>query len=198
MSSTKRGRSRKRHDTYPTPTWCVRRILKAVHLPGGQWLEPCAGNGAIIKAVNAEFQGTISWTACEIRTGPIPSLNLITPRIPKIITGNFFDVPPEQLRGYSVAITNPPFILASEFIERCIPMADHTLMLLRLNFVASEKRAEFMRNTRPDVYVLPNRPSFVGGGKTDSIEYAWFHWFNGCNGKMRVLDSTPKSERRGK
>lgn len=32
-----------------------------------------------------------------------------------------------------------------------------------------------MRSHTPDIYVLPNRPSFSGKG-TDSIEYAWFVW----------------------
>ena len=25
-------------DYYPTPAWCVRRLLEAVDLPGGRWL----------------------------------------------------------------------------------------------------------------------------------------------------------------
>jgi hypothetical protein len=30
---------------------------------------------------------------------------------------------------------------------------------------------------------------------TDSIEYAWFHWWEGSTGKTVVLASTPKDER---
>ena len=54
-----------------------------------------------------------------------------------------------------------------------------------------------MRAQEPDVYVLPNRPSFTGHG-TDSCEYAWFVF--GASrpkprGLVRVLATTPKEQR---
>jgi hypothetical protein len=78
-------------------------------------------------------------------------------------------------KRYAVAITNPPFRLAQGFIDACLKHADTVVMLLRLNYLASKARWEFMSARTPDVYVLPNRPSFTGGG-TDSIEYGWFIW----------------------
>lgn len=52
MSSTARGAVRKREDYYPTPGWCVRRLLEATttKLDGKRWLEPGAGMGHIIRA----------------------------------------------------------------------------------------------------------------------------------------------------
>jgi hypothetical protein len=71
-------------------------------------------------------------------------------------------------------------------------------MLLRLNFLGSSVRAQFMRSHTPDVYVLPNRPSFTGNG-TDSIEYTWFVWRHGnagrAEGKLTLLSETPLAER---
>lgn len=198
MSSTKRGRARQRADNYPTPGWAVRRFLEAVDLPNGRWLEPCAGDGAIIDAVHSKRDPTkIEWSAYEIRKSPMKKLSDVSKNV-HALQADFLkmDGLSETNRHfYNVAITNPPFLLAMEFIERCMYLSEHTVMLLRLNFVASEKRADFMRSERPDIYVLPNRPSFVGGGKTDSIEYAWFHWWKGSNGKMVVLKSTDKLER---
>jgi hypothetical protein len=91
-------------------------------------------------------------------------------------------------RRFAVAITNPPFRLAQEFIDAALACADHVVMLLRLNYLASKGRWPFMSRHTPDVYVLPNRPSFTGG-KTDSIEYAWFVWRPGprSEGRLRVL-----------
>jgi hypothetical protein len=43
MSSTNRGAAREPADNYPTPSWCVRRLLEAVELPPGRWLEPACG-----------------------------------------------------------------------------------------------------------------------------------------------------------
>ena len=43
---------RRDRDYYPTPSWCVRALLETVDLPTGTWLEPTAGDGAIIRAVD--------------------------------------------------------------------------------------------------------------------------------------------------
>jgi hypothetical protein len=197
MSSTKRGKSRIRHDNYPTPYWCTHRLLEAVNLHGGQWLEPCAGDGAIIKAVNAHEgdKKSIYWTACELRKIVIPRLRDAMQHSGEILEGDFFMQYRNQRPRFNVCITNPPFNMAMEFVSRCRLLADHTVMLLRLNFVSSAERSAFMQETKPDIYVLPNRPSFVGGGKTDSIEYAWFHWHRNSTGQLRVLALTPKEER---
>ena len=216
MSSTNRGRERNRADNYPTPGWCVKRFLEAVPLPGGYWLEPCAGTGDIIHAVGLRTEPT-HWTAFEIRPETQPSLMRFVPHERIFITDFLkLDLSQEAYQTYHVAITNPPFSLALPFIERCLYMAQHTVMLLRLNFVASEGRAEFMRKTKPDIYVLPNRPPFIEVPKfnklgqvkydsagnvmtkkaTDSIEYAWFHWHHNSQGILRVLNTTPASERK--
>lgn len=197
MSSTNRGKQRHRADNYPTPGWCVKRFLEAVPLPVGTWLEPCAGDGAIIKAVHEVIDPTkLQWTAVEIRGETIPLLKQVIID-DGVIHADFLNAPisEDNFKFYNVAITNPPFSLAQPFIERCRYMAHNTVMLLRLNFAASESRATFMRETQPDIWVLPNRPSFVEDGSTDSIEYAWFHWYQGSQGTLRVLASTPKSER---
>jgi hypothetical protein len=50
-----------------------------------------------------------------------------------------------------------------------------------------------------DVWVLPNRPAFKEDNKTDSIEYAWFHWqapFEHTFSQTHLLDLTPREERR--
>jgi hypothetical protein len=96
---------------------------------------------------------------------------------------------------FDLVLTNPPFSLAMEFIRACEKLATHRIFLLRLNFLGSEERSNYIRQTRPDIYVLPNRPSFVNG-TTDSCEYAWFHWHPDSTGRYVVLPSTPISERK--
>jgi hypothetical protein len=168
----------------------VKRLTEAVRLPAGEWLEPCAGDGAIIRAINIPG---VTWDAIEIRKRPMQSLE----KIDKVaaVNCNALEFLQDNTLSYNVAISNPPFSLAQEFIDICRIRARHVVMLLRLNYLSSEKRHEFMSRTRPDVYVLPNRPSFVGGGKTDSIEYAWFHWHEGSTGKLRILALTTKEAR---
>ena len=72
-------------------------------------------------------------------------------------------------------ITNPPFSLAQEFLDKSLEEADVVIYLLRLGFLESINRKEFNTNNPPDhLVVLSKRPSFTGNGKTDSAAYAWF------------------------
>jgi hypothetical protein len=68
VSATKRGSGvRTPDDAYETPAWCVQRLLEKLQLPGGNWLEPGAGDGAIIKAVGCGFPGVrgIPWRSWD-------------------------------------------------------------------------------------------------------------------------------------
>ena len=79
-------------------------------------------------------------------------------------------------------------------IKHAMTQADQVCMLLRLNFLASESRCEWMQNNTPDVYVIPNRPSFKGKG-SDACEYGWFLWDCQSTGRLFILDSTAKEKR---
>ena len=201
MSSTNRGNARNHADFYATPHWVVHRLLERLTLPGGTWLEPGAGEGNIIRAVH---RPDVRWTALELRAECRPQLETLEPRPEVVITDKFVkkladDQKPLCGRRFDVALGNPPFSLALEFVQESLELADTVVMLLRLNFLGSSKRAEFMRGHTPDVYVLPNRPSFTGKG-TDSIEYAWFVWRHRdagrSEGKLTLLAETPSTERR--
>jgi hypothetical protein len=200
MSATNRGLTRRAaDDNYPTPAWCVHRLLEAAHLPAGRWLEPTAGSGAIVRAVRERLPG-IEWTAVELRPECRDSLEVGAGPEGRVVVHDLLTLTAGDLAPpFDVAITNPPYALAQQVIERCLPLAGVVAMLLRLNFLASRTRAPFMRSQPPDVYVLPDRPSFTGGGRTDSIEYAWFVWPSvraRQHGELRVLAATPVDQRR--
>ena len=73
-----------------------------------------------------------------------------------------------------IIITNPPFKLAMEFLEKSLKEADVCIYLLRLGFLESKKRREFHQKNPPtNLIVLSERPSFVAGG-TDKTAYAWY------------------------
>jgi hypothetical protein len=131
----------------------------------------------------------VQWDIWELRESERRSLLSAAPGA-NITIGDFLDAAAAKRsrNRYAVAITNPPFRLAQAFIEACLQRADTVVMLLRLNYLASKSRWEFMSGHTPDVYVLPNRPSFTGGG-TDSIEYGWFVWTQDrrSEGRIKVL-----------
>ena len=190
MSATNRGGTRRDADYYPTPAWCVDRLLEAVDLPRGEWLEPCAGDGAIMRAVDAQDwddHHDMVWTTVDIREES--GADIIADYL-------WMGCPELGDKRFDVAITNPPFGHAEEFVHASLARADIVVMLLRLSWLASERRAPFMRQNPPSVYVLPNRPSFTGDGSTDAADYGWFIWGLGGPPRLHVLRSTPPEERR--
>jgi hypothetical protein len=176
MSSTKRnkeGFERATFDYYPTPAWTVHRLLEKLNLPGGIWLEPCAGDGAIAKAVN-EVRKDVEWDFNEIQPEMCKTLKSLPHRTLTNLDYRQVSTRSEQPR---VIITNPPFALAMDCIQKSFELKpDYIVFLLRLNFLASKARAAFMSLNTPDVYVLSARPSFIHTGQGDSVDYAWFVW----------------------
>ena len=144
-------------DAYETPGWAVHRLLEKLQLPrGGTWLEPCAGSGNIIRAVQEVYRE--HWGAVEIRKECQADLEQLGV---KPFIEDFLAIDPKSLLHFQVLLTNPPYSLAQQYIERGLEIADHVVVLLRLNFLASEERQAFLSTHTPDIYVLPNRPSFV-------------------------------------
>jgi len=203
MSSTKRGGQRSAADYYPTPGWCVERLLEAVPLRGGVWLEPTAGDGAIVRAVNGYRRRHafpwVKWHLVELEDRHEPKLRLAGGSSADVQICSFLDYEPPNNVDVDVAILNPPFRIASEVIEHAFELrAAVVVALLRLNYLGSERRAAALRAFMPSVYVLPNRPAFDDRG-TDSDEYAWFVWQRGRGqggqGRISVLESTPRDQR---
>ncbi len=199
MSATGRGSPRIDHDNYPTPAWAVRRLLEAVALPAGSWLEPTAGDGAIIRAVR-KVRRDVVWTACELRpecsatllglTGNVWTSDFLSPRLSFYRPGR---------RNFDAAVLNPPFTLAQQVVEKCKAVSDYVAALVRLNLLEGDDRAEWWRADMPDVYVLPNRPSFTDDGGTDATAYCWLVWTperGRSSGALRVLPATALADRK--
>lgn len=166
---------------YATPAWCVRRLLDAAWPGGRWWLDPCAGDGAIPEAL---ADGAVEWTLIDIRDTGIEGLE---------VCDYLRKAPPRS--PWDACIMNPPFSKALAFAQKAAREADRVCMLQRLCWLASADRAEWLRRHTPAVYVLPNRPSFTGDGKTDGQDYAWFLW--GCGDPIvRILADTSAAERK--
>lgn len=163
MSATARGAERVQHDAYPTPAWVVRRLLDACPLPSGVWLEPCAGEGAIIAAANEGCatgrHAPFEWSAIELRAECHQALVALV-GASSVHTGvDYLEI---EASGADVIITNPPFEIAFEIAQKALTEAPVVALLLRLNWLASDDRAAWLHAHTPSVYVLPNRPSFCG------------------------------------
>lgn len=180
MSATGRSQVRAENDFYATPAWCVKAIQHKLPQEGG-WLEPCAGDGAIIRA------GVHYWEAIEIDPTHYNALSAEyeAGRLASFRIADFLSVPIGDLGRYDLVLTNPPYRQAQDFIEKSLLIADQAVFLLRLNFLEGRKRAAFLRQYTPDVYVLSRRPSFTGKG-TDATAYAWFSFYSTPRSQGRV------------
>lgn len=161
---------------YPTPPSAITPIIECpdLTLPGGLWLDPCAGTGRIPLTVNAH-RSDVVWLMAEIDERHAPHLAAAVRPVDTLLPfGNFLTMAwPHPLA--ELMIMNPPFSLALDFVRAGFDRAASVLMLQRLNWLAPA-RSSWLRNYMPDVYSLPTRPSFTGDGSTDAAEYAWFHW----------------------
>ena len=193
MSSAGRGAERQPDDAYYTPAWATHAILRRLDLPlRGVWVDPCAGSGAIIRAARerSPHNTLVDWHVAELREecrADLEALDL-EPTIGDALDPDHVVNP--WTGGYGspvVCLTNPPYKFALEFVKRSLIECEHTVMLLRLAFLESQKRATWLRSNKPDVYVLPKRPSFVHG-RTDSAAYAWMHWRRSARPPFAIYD----------
>lgn len=176
MSSTNRGTVRNEVDFYVTPDETIEKILyELAWCHGTEILEPCAGNGAIVRALKHKPTKYIV-TAVEIRNSETE--NLFKAGADHVYCGIDFLKMSKLNPKPEVIITNPPYSIAQEIIEHCFEIAPDAeiIMLLRLGFLGSKKRKSFWgKHPVTQLYPLGQRPSFTGKG-TDSADYAWFVW----------------------
>ena len=86
---------------------------------------------------------------------------------------------------FNTIITNPPFALAREIIEKAmndINDGGFVIMLLRLNFLEGKSRFDFWQKQLPKyIFVHSARLRFTDNDKTASVAYAHYVWQKGCN-----------------
>ena len=167
MSATNRGAVRNKNDLYETPLYAIDLIKQEIDWNKVDvFLEPCYGSGAIWREIHVMKK--FCW---EINFG----LDYLKDGHNGFVLHHGYDV--------GLIITNPPFSLAEEFIDRSLDDIMSlfggltVIMLLRINFLGSQKRRKWWQGKEPThLFVLSKRPSFNGDGKTDATEYAWFCW----------------------
>jgi hypothetical protein len=154
---------RDNHDFYVEPLWCSERLFAVETFAGAIW-DPAAGLGTIPRAARAaglsNFASDIADRGCGARQ-------------------DFLTAPAPTTGAFSVA-TNPPFVLAREFVERALMLGATKVAVIfptaRLNAARWLEALPLAR-----IWLLTPRPSMPpgnvilrggkpGGGKTD---FAW-------------------------
>lgn len=159
MSQRESGYARKERDLYETPAWVTKALLP--HLPSGSlaiW-EPAAGSG---KMSDALIEGGHRVYSSDIEHGD-DFLQTIDRRWP-------------------VIVTNPPYELATEFIDHALKMVGGdglVAMLLRTDFDHAKTRQHLFGKCRffKKKIVLTKRIVWFEGPKAaPSFNHAWYVW----------------------
>lgn len=203
MSSTNRKNASERHvaDYYVTPADSIKEFLDAFNqdycnddyrrgdtTTPISIFDPCAGGDATHKmAYPWAIERFSGWnvnklTTIDIRPDSLAEFKedyLLRP--PPVGADNMYDI----------AITNPPFAIALDVIQKClgeVAEGGWVIMLLRLNFFGSQERSTWFKQNMPEVcYVHSKRMKFTNTGGTDSIEYMHACWRVGYNPKFTKL-----------
>jgi predicted RNA methylase len=170
-------------DFYETPSWAVRAIFPHLPVVEGKTriLDPGCGTGAILREIGAHYPEN-EVCGLEIDSGRFEACSASTD-LP-VLQGDFMN----HSDRWDLIVSNPPYSFAIEFVQHALSLAPVVAMLLRLPWLASQKRAQWHRENPAHVCVLPKRPSFTVDGKTDATEYAWFIWGTDRAGTHTILD----------
>tara|TARA_B100000427_G_scaffold189671_1_gene157611 strand:- start:265 stop:903 length:639 start_codon:yes stop_codon:yes gene_type:complete len=165
---------RKKSDFYETPYTLTRKFLEVEYFnKSGTVCEPACGGGAIERVLK-EYWEDNNVTAYDKET-------------------NFL----WEMGNYDYIITNPPFSIAFEFIQRAKLVAKSKFaLLLPLSYLHGKKRFDEIYSERnyglEKVYVFTRYPMLGeelredGKYNTGMMVYAWYVWTNGYGGQPTI------------
>jgi hypothetical protein len=154
------GSERRPEDFYPTPKYVTEALLEREKFIGTIW-EPACGDGAMSKVIEAAGYSVTSSDLIDRGYG---------------WTEDFMKFTDASFMGSNI-ITNPPYKIATEFVERALSLATNKVcMLLKLQFLEGIKRnALFVRYPPKTIYMFSKRIAF-GVGKSPLMNHCWFVW----------------------
>lgn len=158
-------------DDFPTPPWATRALIEHVvgvdEVRGLSCLEPACGRGYMAKPLSEYFDRVDAADAYHYGFAPVRD----------------FLTFPYEAQSHDWVITNPPFRLAEEFVERALVVARKGVAILaRTVFLESVGRYEsIFKNRPPTVFAqfaerVPMVKGRVDAKASTATGYAWFVW----------------------
>lgn len=176
VGSSRRNGDREKDDFYPTPQYAVEKFLYQEPFYGGFW-EPACGDGAISEVLKR-------WTF-DVQSSDLVDRGYGESCVDFLKTN----------RKVDNIITNPPFILAQEFIEHAKKCANRKIaMFLKTTFLEGARRYPmFMDKEFPlaRMYQFSKRVRLDKNGvntgcKSGMIAFAWFVWDKDHHGSATI------------
>lgn len=175
MVQRKSGRKRIKHDAYQTPAWATEAVIpylpKSVRV-GLVW-EPAAGKGKMVKVLRKHRLKVMASDITRRR---------------------------DFLKSHvsvKAVITNPPFVLAREFIEHALACTQEfegvVAMLLRVDFDSGATRRHLFAEHpafKCKVVLTKRIQWFEGSNGAPSENHAWFIW-DWRNGEYPTIRYAP-------
>lgn len=166
MSQRDSGYERKERDLYETPEWVTEALLP--HLPdriSDIW-EPACGSGKMSRVLGRCPRGVIATDIFDAQS----------------IAVDFLTAPEPVAGPHDAIITNPPYKLATEFIDQALRFQKpdgFVAMLLRTDFDHAKTRGRLFAGHQAFAkkIVLTKRIQwFEDSTGSPSFNHAWFIW----------------------
>jgi hypothetical protein len=160
-------------DAYFTPPEATAAllVLERGKIPRRLW-EPAAGAGGIADPLRAAGFHVVVSDLVDYGAGIKAGIDYLTAPRP---------------RGVQGIVTNPPFGQALAFAKKALDEVPYLGLLLRTNWLESQKRLPFFRRTPPTrIWIsslrLPmmHRLGWTGKKSTSNVCFAWFVWQRGA------------------
>jgi hypothetical protein len=179
-------------DDFPTPPWATRALcewLKSKNIDIGNMSvrEPAANRGYMVRPLTEYFKSVEGSDIHDYGYG-FPVKNYITDE-------NFSEV--------DFTITNPPFVLAKEFVQKALPTSKvGVAVIVRLAFIESKDRYYGLFKENPPSYLLQfvERVGMCKGKVEKDLAtataYCWLVWLkNDINKETRINWIEPCKDR---
>jgi hypothetical protein len=168
---------REKDDFYPTPPEVTRALLAKFDFGPGKILEPAAGDYMMA--------GELESYGYDVEASDL------NPRDPRVVERDFLTMTETDAR---TIITNPPFVLAEQFIEHALGVLKvHNLALvLKSTYWHAVTRQPLFARFRPSVVCpLTWRPDFLNKGRP-TMECSWIIWLGDHAGPTEYLPLNKK------
>lgn len=187
------------YDFYATDPKAVEKLLLKYPINGSKILEPCVGNGNIANAINEFYKSKRD----------IIGVDIVDRGYPNTIVHDYLTW--ETDKKFDCIITNPPYSLAKEFVEKSMELLNEgydedgyakgqLIMFLKIQFLEGAKRKAMFEKYPPKyIYVFRNRMATWNNGEpldsngkrwATTMCHAWFVWEKGSTSEpvVRWLD----------
>lgn len=183
LAGTSTTRNRIENDYYATAYESTKALMDVEQFNGNSYLEPCVGGGHIAEMIKEYYPNA------QIYGYDLVDRGYKDTKVCNFLTYDF------NGQTFDNVITNPPYSLAQEFLEKSMSVVKNNgkvAMFLKIQFLEGAKRRKMFEKFPPKyIYVFSKRQNpWRNGSPTDekgkpwasTMCFAWFVWEKGFYG----------------